>query len=211
MHHHQRFYGALLVGVIVGVVLSLTVPSLSLVVAGDSFFASYLASMAMFAARLTAADMRRHADFDDEGILIVVLITLTAISLSIASIFSILNQESPRDTLRLGFAIASVPLGWLTLHTVAAFRYAHLYYSQVPVEGAEPADAGGLAFPGTKTPGSWDFIYYSFVVGMTAQVSDVQVLSTAMRRITLAHALASFFFNTVILALAVNIAVAPRV
>ena len=60
---------------------------------------------------------------------------------------------------------------------------------------------------GDVEPGSWDFLYYSFVVGMTAQVSDVQVLSTAMRRVTLAHGVVSFFYNTVLLALAVNVAI----
>jgi uncharacterized membrane protein len=99
-----------------------------------------------------------------------------------------------------------VPLGWFTLHTVAAFRYAHLYYTKRGGGGNEPGDAGGLAFPETREPGTWDFLYYAFVVGMTAQVSDVQVLSTSMRRLTLAHSVTSFFFNTVLLALAVNIA-----
>jgi uncharacterized membrane protein len=58
-------------------------------------------------------------------------------------------------------------------------------------------DAGGLEFPDTNEPTGWDFLYYSFVVGMTAQVSDVQVLTTPI---------VSFFYNTVILALAVNLA-----
>jgi uncharacterized membrane protein len=63
-----------------------------------------------------------------------------------------------------------------------------------------------LLFPETKEPGAWDFLYFSFVVGMTAQVSDVQVVSTAIRRVTLAHGILSFFINTIIFALAVNVA-----
>ena len=65
-----------------------------------------------------------------------------------------------------------------------------------------------LKFPGTGEPGSWDFLYFSFVVGMTAQVSDVQVLTTQMRRATLKHSIVSFFFNTVLIAMAVNAVVA---
>jgi uncharacterized membrane protein len=99
-----------------------------------------------------------------------------------------------------------VLLGWLTLHTVAAFRYAHLYYTPVPSGTGASRDAGGLAFPSTSEPGPWDFLYYSLVIGMTSQVSDVQTLSAEMRRTTLVHGVTSFFFNTVILALAVNVA-----
>jgi uncharacterized membrane protein len=100
--------------------------------------------------------------------------------------------------------VISVPLGWATPHTVMAFHYAHLFYAGHP--SSHLVDAGGLAFPGTREPRSWDFLYYSFVVGMTAQVSDVQVVSTSMRQITLVHGMVSFFVNTVIIALAVNVA-----
>jgi uncharacterized membrane protein len=86
-----------------------------------------------------------------------------------------------------------------------ALHYAHLFYS-APTLHDGPA-TGGLQFPETQEPEPWDFLYYSFVIGMTAQVSDVQVCSVAMRRVTLAHGVVSFFFNTVILALAVNVAV----
>jgi uncharacterized membrane protein len=99
-----------------------------------------------------------------------------------------------------------VLLGWLTLHSIAAFRYAHLYCERAESGNAEGEDARGLAFPQTDEPASWDFLYYSFVVGMTAQVSDVQVLTMPMRRVTLVHSVISLFFNTVLLALAVNIA-----
>ena len=106
----------------------------------------------------------------------------------------------------LVLAILSVLLGWFTLHTVVAFRYAHLYYAPAPETAGQARDARGLEFPGTREPDLWDFLYYSFVIGMTAQVSDVQVTSAVMRRTTLAHGVTSFFFNTVILALSVNIA-----
>jgi len=208
LHHHLRFYAALAAGLAVWAVLQGLAPSLSLVAAGDAFFGIYLASTVMFVTRLKASDIRKRASVEDEGIVLVVLITLTAISLSIASIFAILSQVPAAGALQLGLAIASVPLGWLTFHSVAALRYAHLYYARSSDEASGTQDAGGLAFPGTREPGAWDFFYYAFVVGMTAQVSDVQVLNTRMRRLTLAHGLASFIFNTVILALAVNMAVA---
>ena len=116
-----------------------------------------------------------------------------------------MNGPALSDPLQLALALCGVLSGWLTLHTIAAFRYAHLYYARASHGGGQ-ADAGGLAFPGTSEPATWDFLYYSFVVGMTAQVSDVDVQSSRMRRLTLAHGIASFFFNTVLLALAVNVA-----
>jgi len=66
---------------------------------------------------------------------------------------------------------------------------------------------GGLVFPGRSDPGAWDFLYYSFVIGMTAQVSDVAVTSPALRRLTLAHSVVAFFYNTVLITLAVNVVV----
>jgi uncharacterized membrane protein len=181
-------------------------PSLRLAVAGDAFFAIYLSSTALLALRLTPQQLRERARYEDEGMFLIVLLTLSATGLCMASILALLGEREPPGMLRLGPTIASVPLGWLTLHTIGAFRYAHLYYENTAPDDEPRKDAEGLAFPGTKEPAIWDFLYYSFVVGMTAQVSDVQVLNTSMRRLTLYHGVTSFFFNTVILALAVNIA-----
>lgn len=205
--HHARFYVSVLVGVVVGVVTELWALPVQPMAAGDAFFAVYVVSMAVMATRASADDLRRRSRYEDEGIGLIVLITLAAIGLSIGSIFALLAQPGSPDPLPLVLAIASVPLGWLTLHTIAAFHYAHLYYAPADIAPEEGKDVGGLAFPQTDEPTGWDFLYYSFVVGMTAQVSDVDVLTSSMRRLTLAHSVVSFFYNTVILALAVNLAV----
>ena len=68
-----------------------------------------------------------------------------------------------------------------------------------------PKSTGGLLFPGKEDPDYWDFLYYSLVVAMTAQVSDVQVTSKTIRRLTTVHGVTSFFFNVAVLALTVNI------
>ncbi|MGK9237004.1 DUF1345 domain-containing protein [Inquilinus limosus] len=179
---------------------------IAVVVAGDAFFGLYLAWTAVMTRHATPDTIRRRADIDDEGLPLIVLITVIAAGFSIASIFSLLNQAEGPATLHLVLAIVSVLLGWATLHTVFAFRYAHLYYGKAGLERGRRRDARGLEFPGDREPGVWDFLYYSFVVGMTAQVSDVQVTDSYMRRLTLGHGVLSFFFNTVILALAVNVA-----
>jgi uncharacterized membrane protein len=88
-------------------------------------------------------------------------------------------------------------------HTLFALRYAHEYYSIVP--GGDAVE-GGLKFPGDDPPDYWDFFYYALVLGMTFQVSDVEILSRKLRRLASVHGLLGFLFNTVILALSVNIA-----
>ena len=142
----------------------------------------------------------RKAAAEDEGLPLILLVTATAIALSLAAIFLLLGQAGAAETPAGALAVAGVPLGWLTLHTLAAFHYANMYYAPKPGGG----DAGGLDFPGTAEPGPWDFLYFAFVIGMTAQVSDVAVRTTPLRRATLAHGITSFFYNTVILALVVN-------
>ena len=199
--HHVRFYTAVALGIAVWLLTHKLPPELRLVAAGDAAFLFYLVAMTMLAGRLTPESMRALASYEDEGKAVIVVITLAAIGLSLASIFAILNKED-QELYLLVFTILSVPLGWLTFHTVFAFHYMNLFYDRH--EGGR--DAGGLNFPGTPEPRAWDFLYYSFVVGMTAQVSDVQVESSIIRRVTLFHGIVSFFFNTVLLALAVNVA-----
>lgn len=101
-------------------------------------------------------------------------------------------------------AVGTVLCSWALVHTVFALRYAHLFY----LAGDESAGGnprGGLDFPNEKKPDYLDFTYFSFVIGMTFQVSDVQITSRGIRRLALLHGLVSFAFNTVILALSINI------
>ena len=126
-------------------------------------------------------------------------IALLAVGISLSAIFLVLNRAST-SPLETAFALAAAPLGWATLQVLAAFRYAHLYHA--------PEPDGGLDFPGTAKPGIWDFVYFSFVLGMTAQTADVAITTTQMRRVVLTHSIGAFFFNTVILAMAVNAGIA---
>jgi uncharacterized membrane protein len=107
--------------------------------------------------------------------------------------------------IHLGIGVLTVFLSWTTLHIIYAVHYAHLFY-----DPAERKDAGkirgGLEFPETKEPDYWDFVYFSLVIGMTCQVSDVQVTARHMRHLVTAQGVIAFFYNTVIVALAVNIA-----
>ena len=99
----------------------------------------------------------------------------------------------------MGLAAATIMLSWTFIHTIFALHYAHEFYD---------ADInGGLAFPGgAAEPDYWDFVYFSFVIGMTSQVSDVGVTNQQLRRLVAAHGVVSFVFNATLLALTVNIA-----
>ena len=101
-------------------------------------------------------------------------------------------------------ALSTVVLSWLFIQVIFAFHYAHEFYGE-----AKGGHKGGLKFPETPRRGTapkyWDFIYFSFVIGMTFQVSDVQVTSKSMRRVVVAHGVVSFFYNVAVLALMVNI------
>ena len=205
--HHRSFYTAALLGAVAGALTHIAAPRFALFVAGDTFYFSYLIFMTSIIAQATPSDFRDWAERDDEGIALISLITAAAICFSMVSLFELVNEPGRPETLRLVLSIASAPLAWAVLHTIAAFHYAHLYYADND-PGPARADAGGLKFPETEEPGPSDFVYYSFVVGMTAQVSDVQVTTASMRRVTVLHGIVSFFLNTVLIALAVNVVVA---
>lgn len=190
---------------IASLILARDLPSpLPEAIGGDVFFLSFLLMSWWLVFRLTASDLRRRADIEDEGGIIVSLITVGAIGYASLAIFETLHGKSLHSPLTVIVALVGAPLGWFMLHTVSALRYAHLYYNNDEEEGYVLP----LKFPECLEPGPWDFIYFALVVGMTAQVSDALVQTTQMRKTVLAHSVVSFFFNTVLIAMAVNAAVA---
>jgi uncharacterized membrane protein len=102
----------------------------------------------------------------------------------------------------IALGLVALTGSWLMIHTIYAFHYAHRYYQS---ELTPKPQGPGLKFPGKPAPDYFDFLYHSFVVGMTSQVSDVQVTSHEMRRITLVHGVLSFGFNMLVLALSINV------
>jgi uncharacterized membrane protein len=202
---HGRFYSALLCGAVTVLAAHQMGFSAPLIAGGDVFYAVFLLLIGVLVARMKPADLKRRAKREDEGIVIVLLITLATMAFFTDAVFTALNKNHGHELLPLLLAGLGALLGWFVLHTVMAFHYADIHYFDDPdIEG----DEKDLDFPGGRQPGPWDFIYYSFVVGMTAQVSDVQVRTTVMRRATILHGVVSFFFNTVFIAMAVNAGVA---
>lgn len=171
-------------------------------VAFDTAIALYLAlALAMFV-RSTLAHLKKRAADENTGavaILILAVGTTLACLAAIAADLAGVHAAPPgQASARLGLAVATIFLSWFFLHTIFAIHYAHEFHAR---DASEP----GLVFPGGAEPDYWDFLYFAFTIGATAQTSDIGVASRRMRRTVLAHAIFSFFFNAGILALAVNV------
>jgi uncharacterized membrane protein len=150
--------------------------------------------------------IRRAAQEDPGRNILLFIVVISAIA-GLASAILILGKGPnvpPVDRdLALTSGILAVCLGWFLIHTTFIFRYAHLFYYDSDQDGTAQR---GLTFPGTTEPDDFDFAYFSFVIGMTFQVSDVQITDPGVRSLVLFHALLSFGYNTAILALGVNLA-----
>jgi uncharacterized membrane protein len=164
--------------------------------------ASYLVHAYITASRFDLKRARERAASADEGALLVLVLTVAAATASLAAIVAELGyvHAAGGGAFYLVNAALTILLSWTFIHVIFAFRYAHEYFG----EGRDKT-IGGLDFPGKGEPDYWDFGYFSFVVGMTFQVSDVQITSKHIRRTVLAHGLVSFFYSVAILALTVNI------
>jgi uncharacterized membrane protein len=171
-----------------------------LLIGWDIFVASYLVLVYIMMFRCGLSHIRRNAVLQDDGRFLIPLLTALGAFASLAAIVSELS-EAHRHPPQLIFATLTIALSWAAVHTAFALHYAHEYY-----RGAKP---GGLQFPSGDQHDHadyWDFVYFSFVIGMTAQVSDVGITDKTIRRTATAHGIISFVFNTALLALMVNIA-----
>lgn len=152
-------------------------------------------------------NVRRSAKLQDSSrtaIFVFVVISACASLLALGVLLATAKDlPKAKITEHVMLSIITVLCSWILVHTVFALRYAHSFYG---VGKKTPTAANeGLQFPGTNEPDYMDFAYFAFVIGMTCQVSDVQITSRSIRRLALAHGIVSFAFNTVILALTINI------
>src|ERR1700743_2684598 len=139
------------------------------------------------------------------------MIFIIVIGASIASLFAIIfllkmTKGASREDINahIFLVITSVIVSWVLVHTLFTLRYAHMYYDTDDDEGnAKPM--GGLEFPKEENPDYLDFVYFAFVIGMTFQVSDVEISDRQIRRLAWVHGMISFAFNTAIVALSINV------
>lgn len=200
---HHRFYAGAIAAAAAWFATAGEASAIRSLAAGDAFFIVYLALLAVFAARATPESTMKEARVEDEGLTLIALLTMAAVGFSLTAIVTIMVSAETLEGAALIAAVISVPLGWATVHASLALHYARLYYA----ESDDGGSSEGLTFPCDEEPDVWDFLYFSFVLGMTAQTSDVEVTGRRIRRSVLAHSVISYFYNAVIIALTVNVAV----
>jgi len=154
-------------------------------------------------------EVRKIAKLQDSSRTFLFIFIVTAAVISLGAIVYLLKSTKGLPEVgkneHILLAITAVIISWWLLHTIYTLRYAHLYYDpDTDIDGQTKA-IGGLQFPGREQPDYIDFVYFSFIVGMTFQVSDVNITSRRIRRVCTMHALLSFAFNTAILALSINV------
>jgi uncharacterized membrane protein len=170
-----------------------------LLICWDIFITLYLTLVYTMVVRSGLAHIKRNAALQDDGRFLILMVTALGAFASIAAIVFELGA-SHRSVPELALATVTIALSWAAVHTIFALHYAHDYYRGKP---------GGLQFPSGDQHDHadyWDFVYFSFVIGMTAQVSDVGITDKTIRRTATAHGIISFVFNTALVALMVNIA-----
>jgi uncharacterized membrane protein len=184
--------------------LSLTTRGL---LAWDAGVLIFLALAGYLFVSVTPDRMPALAEAQEEGEWTIFGLTLAVVLVSfvaISSEFSAIRQAPDASrALHVTLVAVTLFLSWLTTHVTFAFRYAHEFYAD---DLGGPDVDRGLEFPGERDPDYLDFLYFSLVLGMTFQVSDVQITSRTLRRVAALHGLLSFLFNTVIVAFTVNIA-----
>jgi uncharacterized membrane protein len=202
---HAPFYWGVSVGAAVFVACLFLSPKYAVAIGANAMFVVYLALVAIEFPSLTAEFLEQRPDDADSPVAAIFLITSLVAVVAAAFLFLALNSGQGGDPLEIAASLISLVLGWFTIHTMAALHYAHEYYLDAP--GEKGGVVAGLAFPGREAPDGGAFLYFSYVLGMTAQVADVAVTSSAMRRLVTLHGVFSFFFNTVIVAATVNVVV----
>ncbi len=186
-----------------GVVESLTTRML---IAWNAAVLFYLVIVGVMMARASPEQMRWRANLEDEGqwtILVLVIAAAVASLVAIVAELSMAKEMSQAERfMHVGLATATIFSSWAFTHTMFALHYAHDFYLD---QDTGQTRVGGLDFPGTELPGYGDFVYFSFVIGTSAQTADVSFTNSAMRRIGLIHCVLAFLFNTTLLALTINI------
>lgn len=150
------------------------------------------------------SQIREQAQEQDESAIVIFIIILASVIASLTGVFIIIIGNGKNDVVPLLLGISGMVGSWCLMHTLFTLRYAHLYYGNHETDKSK--HAGGLNFPDeSKKPDFLDFAYFSFVIGMTFQVSDVEIADKKLRRLALMHSIISFAFNTFIVALSINI------
>jgi uncharacterized membrane protein len=205
---HVRLMIALAVSIVVFFVVenSFTLPAVALFT-WISFALTIIALDWTIIVTSHPREVRKIAKIQDSSRTFIFLFVIAASLISMVAIVFLLKSakgHSGSVNERILLAIGAVFISWWLVHTIFTMRYAHMYYDTDTDDG-QKKEVGGLIFPDENEPDYLDFVYFSFVVGMTFQVSDVEISSREIRRLAWLHGLLSFGFNTAIVALSINV------
>lgn len=151
--------------------------------------------------KLDAAGIRAKAKPEDaDRVLLLVLTAVTMVTI-LTAVATELTQSTGLDPMAVALVIVTLALAWCFSNMIYAIHYAHLYYDDSRGGG----DRGGVEFPQTKSPDYWDFVYFSYTLGMTFQTSDVDITDGQWRKVVIFHCIAAFVFNIGVIAFSINI------
>lgn len=208
LHAHVRFIVAVLVGIAVWYLVPFAHAITRALFAWNVAGWLYVVLIGVMMLRCEIAGIKRQASLEEESRTLLLILTIfasVAMVLAIVAQLSALHEDhSPDRTLKFALSFSTIMVSWFLVHMVFALYYAHEFHSESRGGGAR-GSGGGLNFPNDHIPDYLDFLYFAFVVGTTAQTSDVVVTSRKMRRAVTLHGLLSFFFNTTVIALVVNL------
>lgn len=151
----------------------------------------------------TAAEVKKFAADEDSSKVLIFIFVICGALFSLLAVFILLlsvKKNSSEFFIQASLSIIAVVLSWFLIHTVFTLRYAHLFYLNL-----HKGQTKALCFPGGEDPDYTDFAYFSFTIGMTFQVSDIEIVSKKIRKLVLLQGILSFAFNTAIIALSINL------
>ena len=210
-----RLVAAAAVGLVVGAILHFTTTQLGwstqAVLAWDATGLFFLGAVVEMMYGCPAARIPSQAAAQDEGQGLILGLSIFAAVASIMAIGIELSlakgEHGLEKNLRVMLSFVTIAVSWLFIHVIFALHYAHEYYAPDPTETDEEDDGlrGGLNFPGGQPPDYWDFLHFAVIIGVASQTADIEFTSKTQRRIGTIHGIVSFVFNTVVLALTINL------
>lgn len=205
-----RLHGVLLASLAVVILTAVLTPddwrwTIRLAAGWDAGVALFLILTFVKLARTRSVDAirARAAELDQAGIAVLPLSLLAAGASMIVVISETAAASSGTSVgVQARATLGTEALSWLFVHVIFALHYAHRFYAP-----SEKGDRGGLLFPGEDRPDYWDFLHFALIIGVASQTADVQIADRRLRRLATVHSVTAFVFNTVLVALAVNLAV----
>ena len=205
----------LFVCIAIGILLTLLLPhdwrlATRLLIAWNGAIILYLFLGAHMMMRADKLSIRRRAQLTDDGkyafLGLSVLAAIASFAAIVFELSGVKDLTGPNKAAHIALVVTTIVSSWFFVHLTFTLHYAHEYFAD-ELRTPDPTDVrGGLIFPGTKDPHYLDFLYFSYIIGVASQTADVATSSRTMRALALVHGIVSFFFNTTILALTINIA-----